>query len=96
MPGSATATSPTPTPAGEGIGPDGTARDMVIRAGQAGETLVLHTPPGAARYLATLVDATPGLDVRGCVAGNDVVLVVCRGWEGARKVLRFFRVEAES
>ncbi|MFF0739187.1 hypothetical protein ACFYVL_02200 [Streptomyces sp. NPDC004111] len=69
---------------------------MVVRAGRAGETLVLHTPPGGARYVATLIDADPGLDVMGCVAGNDVVLVVCRGRDGVRGVLRHFHVEAES
>ncbi|MET3983075.1 hypothetical protein [Streptomyces sp. PvR034] len=67
---------------------------LVVRTEQAGLTLVLHTLPGGARYLATLLDAAPHLDLMGCIAGNDVVLAVCRSWNGARRVLRRVHDEA--
>ncbi|MCM1973006.1 hypothetical protein [Streptomyces sp. G1] len=65
------------------------AAGLVIRAEQARLALVLHTRPGGARYLASLLDSAPQLEIMGCLAGNDVVLAVCRTWHGARKTLRY-------
>ncbi|AWZ03462.1 hypothetical protein [Streptomyces sp. ICC1] len=66
------------------------------RTEQARLTLVLHTPAGGARYLATRLDSAPHLEVMGCIAGNDVTLVVCRSWDGARRVLRYVHGEADA
>ncbi|MEU7177574.1 MULTISPECIES: hypothetical protein [Streptomyces] len=84
-------------PAG-GRGPRAAAspRNMVLGAARTGGTVVLRTPPGGARLVASLIDATPDLDVLGCVAGNDVVVAVCRDGTAGDQVLRFFRTTAES
>ncbi|MFJ3905848.1 hypothetical protein [Streptomyces sp. NPDC090025] len=89
-------TGPAPAARRPVEGPPLPAADLVIRVEQAGATLMLHTLPGGARYVASLIDAAPGTGTLGCVAGNDVVLVVCRGWEGARKVRRVLRREEET
>jgi len=46
--------------------------------------LVVRTDPGQANGLAVLMDRTPLVDVAGTVAGDDTILIVCRGADAAR------------
>jgi transcriptional regulator of arginine metabolism len=42
----------------------------------AGNLIVLKTPPGAANYLASVIDLTRDPRVVGTIAGDDTILVV--------------------
>lgn len=46
--------------------------------------VVLHTPPGAAHYLASAVDRAGLPEVLGTIAGDDTILVVARDPNGGR------------
>ncbi|GAB49582.1 arginine repressor [Mobilicoccus pelagius] len=50
--------------------------DLLVSAVAAGNQAVLRTPPGAAQYLASALDTTPGLGVLGTIAGDDTVLLI--------------------
>lgn len=52
--------------------------DLLVRAEAAGNIAVLHTPPGAAQFLAGHLDRSPGFDTVGTVAGDDTVIIVLR------------------
>ena len=67
-------------------GADALARvtaDVLLDAEAAMNIAVLHTPPGAAHYLAGFLDRTNVEDLVGTVAGDDTVIVVMRSAEGA-------------
>lgn len=49
--------------------------ELLIRAEAAGTIAVLHTPPGAAQFLAGHLDRQPGLGIVGCVAGDDTIII---------------------
>jgi transcriptional regulator of arginine metabolism len=55
-----------------------TAAELVVRAEAAGNIVVVHTPPGAAQFLAGQLDRSTMLDCVGCVAGDDTILIVLR------------------
>jgi transcriptional regulator of arginine metabolism len=57
--------------------------DVLIGAESAQNIAVLHTPPGAAHYLAETLDRSGASDIVGTVAGDDTVLVVMRTTEAA-------------
>jgi transcriptional regulator of arginine metabolism len=48
--------------------------------------LVIRTDPGQAQALAVLMDRSRLAEVAGTVAGDDTILVVCRGAEPARSL----------
>lgn len=50
--------------------------DLLVSAVPAANQVVLRTPPGAAQYLASALDTTPGLDILGTIAGDDTVLLI--------------------
>ena len=50
--------------------------EVLISVQQAGNQLVLRTPPGAAQLLASGLDRAMLDGVLGCIAGDDTVLVV--------------------
>lgn len=50
--------------------------EVLISVQQAGNQLVLRTPPGAAQLLASAIDRAMLDGVLGCIAGDDTVLVV--------------------
>lgn len=60
------------------------AADVLLDAEAALNIAVLHTPPGAAHYLAGFLDRTNVEDLVGTVAGDDTVIVVMRSTEAAR------------
>jgi len=60
------------------------AADVLLDAEAALNIAVLHTPPGAAHYLAGFLDRTNVEDLVGTVAGDDTVIVVMRSTDSAR------------
>jgi transcriptional regulator of arginine metabolism len=52
--------------------------ELLVRAEAAGTIAVLHTPPGAAQFLAGHLDRSTAFDTVGTVAGDDTVLIVMR------------------
>ncbi len=78
------------------IGPDAVAtggerlarvgEEILISADASGNIVVLRTPPGAAQYLASVIDHTVLPEVIGTVAGDDTVLLVTRDADGGPAV----------
>lgn len=60
------------------------AADVLLDAEAALNIAVLHTPPGAAHYLAGFLDRTNVEELVGTVAGDDTVIVVMRSTDAAR------------
>ncbi|MHB1875873.1 MAG: arginine repressor [Streptosporangiaceae bacterium] len=76
--------------AGLAVGPVGgsvtglarVAAELLLSAEASGNLVVLHTPPGAAQLMASMIDRTGMHAVLGTVAGDDTVLVVARDPDG--------------
>ena len=69
-----------------GSNPDSVGKivaEVLIGAESALNIAVLHTPPGAAHYLAGTLDRSGASDIVGTLAGDDTVLVVMRTTEAA-------------
>ncbi|MEU6534554.1 hypothetical protein [Streptomyces sp. NPDC047000] len=60
-----------------------TVKRLLVAAETSGGIVVLRTLPGAAKLLASLLDAAALPDVLGMVGGNDSVALVCRTPEKA-------------
>ena len=60
--------------------------EILISADASGNIVVLRTPPGAAQYLASVIDHTILPEVIGTVAGDDTVLLVTRDVDGGKEV----------
>lgn len=56
--------------------------EILVAADASGNLTVLRTPPGAAQFLASAIDAADVPGVIGCVAGDDTVLLVARESHG--------------
>ena len=52
--------------------------ELLVTAEASANLVVLHTPPGAAQFLASAIDHSVLPDVLGSIAGDDTVLVVTR------------------
>ena len=52
--------------------------ELLVRAEAAANIAVLHTPPGAAQFLAGHLDRSTTFDTVGTVAGDDTVIIVMR------------------
>jgi transcriptional regulator of arginine metabolism len=52
--------------------------ELLVTAKASANLVVLHTPPGAAQFLASAIDHSVLPDVLGSIAGDDTVLVVTR------------------
>lgn len=52
--------------------------ELLVGTDCSGNTAVLRTPPGAAQYLASVVDRSDLPDVVGTLAGDDTVFVLAR------------------
>ena len=52
--------------------------ELLVGTDWSGSTAVLRTPPGAAQYLASVVDRSDLPDVVGTIAGDDTVFVLAR------------------
>ena len=66
------------------------AEELLLSAEASANLVVLRTPPGAAQFLASAIDAVPGPDVLGTIAGDDTVLVVARDPAGGAGLARLF------
>ncbi len=60
--------------------------ELLVSAEAAANLVVLHTPPGAAQFLASALDAAGAALVMGTIAGDDTVLVICRDSTGGSDV----------
>jgi transcriptional regulator of arginine metabolism len=80
--------------AGLAVGPVGgsasglarVAAELLLSAEASGNLVVLHTPPGAAQLMASMIDRTGMHAVLGTVAGDDTVLVVARDPGGGEEL----------
>jgi transcriptional regulator of arginine metabolism len=68
------------------------AADLLLSAEASGNLVVVRTPPGAARFLASLIDRADLRAVLGTVAGDDTVLVVARDVSGAELASALLRL----
>ncbi len=50
---------------------------LVTSVAAAGNLVVVHTPSGAAQYVARVIDKQPIEGVLGTIAGDDTVMVIC-------------------
>ena len=68
---------------GEDVGERGEAQmsrvlnGLVTSVAAAGNLVVVHTPSGAAQYVASVIDRQPIEGVLGTIAGDDTVMVIC-------------------
>ena len=60
--------------------------ELLVSAEAAANLVVLRTPPGAAQFLASALDAAGAALVMGTIAGDDTVLVICRDPQGGSDV----------
>ena len=58
--------------------------EVLLRAQAAQNIAVLHTPPGAAQYLAGYLDRSRVFDSVGTVAGDDTIIIVMPNDQSAR------------
>lgn len=60
--------------------------ELLVRAEAAGQIAVLHTPPGAAQFLAGHLDRSLTFDTVGTVAGDDTIIIVMRTEHDAQEL----------
>ena len=60
--------------------------DSIHTVDYAGNLIVLKTSPGLASAVATGIDAMHIIEVLGCVAGDDTIMVVARSEESAADI----------
>ncbi|MBL8931534.1 MAG: arginine repressor [Kineosporiaceae bacterium] len=60
--------------------------EVLVTAEASANLVVLRTPPGAAQFLASAIDASHLLSVLGTIAGDDTILVVTRDPFGGEAV----------
>ena len=60
---------------------------LVTSVASARNLVVIHTPSGAAQYVASVIDGNPMEGILGTIAGDDTVMMVCADDdEAARRV----------
>jgi transcriptional regulator of arginine metabolism len=64
--------------------------ELLVTAEASANLVVLHTPPGAAQFLASAIDHSVLTDVLGSIAGDDTVLVITRDPLGGEAVAARF------
>jgi transcriptional regulator of arginine metabolism len=64
--------------------------ELLVTAEASANLVMLHTPPGAAQFLASAIDHSVLPDVLGTIAGDDTVLVVTRDPLGGEAVATRF------
>lgn len=69
--------------------------EVLISAEPSANLVVLRTPPGAAHFLASTLDAAELDTVIGSIAGDDTVLVVTRQPDGGTELASYLRRLAE-
>ncbi|SDB92056.1 transcriptional regulator, ArgR family [Raineyella antarctica] len=63
-----------------------TCQDLLVSAEDSANLVVLRTPPGAAQYLAAVLDRAAWSDILGTIAGDDTVVVITRDPLGGQDV----------
>jgi transcriptional regulator of arginine metabolism len=71
------------------------AEELLVRAEAAGNIAVIHTPPGAAQFLAGHLDRSMLVDSVGSVAGDDTIILVMRTPEDAADLCAMMLTLAE-
>jgi transcriptional regulator of arginine metabolism len=64
--------------------------ELLVTAEASANLIVLHTPPGAAQFLASAIDHSVLPDVLGSIAGDDTVLVITRDPDGGETMAARF------
>ena len=67
----------------------------MVSAEASANLVVLRTPPGAAQFFASAVDAAGRPDLLGTIAGDDTVLLITRHPAGGADCARAFLALAE-
>ncbi len=62
-----------------------TLSGLVTEVAHANNIVVIHTPSGAAQYVASVIDRQPLKGILGSVAGDDTVIMVCVSNEEAEE-----------
>ncbi|NEG95713.1 arginine repressor [Bifidobacterium sp. SMB2] len=57
---------------------------LVTSVAAARNLVVVHTPSGAAQYVASVIDKQPMADILGTIAGDDTVMMICTDDDTAR------------
>jgi transcriptional regulator of arginine metabolism len=60
--------------------------EFVIRVDSSANLAIIHTPAGAAQYVASLIDQAAMEKVLATIAGDNTVLVVTKGLDDGKKV----------
>jgi len=82
----------TPEPSGDAL--DALARRLLAGVEQAGNLVVLHTPPGQASALALQLDRSSMRGIVGTIAGDDCVFVATRTPSNAKELVRRLSIAA--
>ena len=69
--------------------------ELLVTAEASANLVVLHTPPGAAQFLASAIDHSVLPEVLGSIAGDDTVLVITRDPLGGEAMVAKFLSLAE-
>ena len=72
------------------------AADVLVTAVASANLVVLTTPPGAAQYLASMIDQAGRTEILATIAGDDTVLVISRAPAGGSAVAAWFSAMAAS
>jgi transcriptional regulator of arginine metabolism len=62
------------------------ASDLVVGVDHSGNLAVIHTPAGAAQFVASIVDHADLENVIGTIAGDNTVLVITKGLKDGESV----------
>ncbi|MCK1797889.1 arginine repressor [Streptomyces sp. XM4193] len=62
------------------------AAELLISAEASANLVVLRTPPGAAQFLASAVDAAELFEIIGTIAGDDTLLLISRDPSGGQEL----------
>lgn len=57
-------------------------RDLLVAAESSANLVILRTPPGAAQFLASVIDQSRQPDILGTIAGDDTIMIVTRAADG--------------
>jgi len=60
--------------------------ELVLSIEHSGNMVVIHTPSGAASYVASAIDRSGTASIIGTVAGSDTVMAVTRALDGGKAV----------
>ncbi|WP_300765738.1 arginine repressor [uncultured Bifidobacterium sp.] len=62
---------------------------LVTSVASARNLVVIHTPSGAAQYVASVIDGHPIVGILGTIAGDDTVMMVCSDDDEAERRVKW-------